>query len=91
MLTEWCCQSGPRSWPRNIYRCYLVKGNHIALGDNVEADTLRVAIGFAHDVLAAQPNPESFDAIEIWQSRNLICRLRTDGKGLGPSGNLGGS
>jgi hypothetical protein len=55
-----------------MYRCYLVRAGRIAMGDDLDVDTLDEAIACGCRLLAAQPEAENFSGIEIWARASLL-------------------
>jgi hypothetical protein len=57
-----------------MYRCYLIRDGRIAVGEDLDADTLDRAVAQGRRLLAAQQDAENFRGIEIWQGRSLLYK-----------------
>ena len=57
-----------------MYRCYLVRDKRIAMGVDLDVDTLDGAVAQGHRLLGAQPETENFSGIEIWQGTSLLYK-----------------
>jgi hypothetical protein len=55
-----------------MYRCYLVRAGRIAVGYDLNADTIDEAIALGRRLLAAQPESEHFSGVEIWHRARLL-------------------
>jgi hypothetical protein len=55
-----------------MYRCYLVRAGRIAVGCDLDADTIDEAITRGRRLLAAQPESDHFSGIEIWHRARLL-------------------
>jgi hypothetical protein len=70
-----------------MYRCYLVRAGRIAVGYDLNADTIDEAIVRGRTLLAAQPESDHFSGIEIWHRARLLYSddcYADDARGSGP-------
>jgi hypothetical protein len=55
-----------------MYRCYLIRNGHIAMGEDLCVETPDEAMDQGRRLLAAQPKGENFSGIEIWRGATLL-------------------
>lgn len=55
-----------------MYRCYLIRNGRIALGDDVDADTLANALTWGRRLMASRAAGGMFSGMEIWNGATLV-------------------
>jgi hypothetical protein len=71
----------------SLYRCYLLRNGHIAVGDDIDVDGLEAALAHARGLIAARSATETFGGVEIWCGSSLVHsdapRAAADGAATG--------
>jgi hypothetical protein len=55
-----------------MYRCYLIRNGRIALGDDVDVDTLTNALAFGRRLMASRSAGGTFSGMEVWSGGTLV-------------------
>nr|WP_294504520.1 hypothetical protein [uncultured Rhodopila sp.] len=55
-----------------MYRCYLIRNGRIALGDDVDVDTLANALAHGRHLMASRSAGGTFSGMEIWSGGTLL-------------------
>nr|WP_294553595.1 hypothetical protein [uncultured Rhodopila sp.] len=55
-----------------MYRCYLIRNGRIALGDDVDVDTLASALAHGRRLIASRSAGGMFNGMEIWSGATLV-------------------
>lgn len=55
-----------------MYRCYLIRDGRIAIGDNIDADSLAAAIAHGRRLMTDQSRADVFTGLEIWSGDSLV-------------------
>jgi hypothetical protein len=55
-----------------MYRCYLIRNGRIALGDDVDVDTLANALAHGRRLMTSRSARGTFSGMEIWSGATLV-------------------
>jgi len=69
-----------------MYRCYLIRNGRIAIGDDLDGETLAKALAHGRRLIAARSKTETFSGMEIWCGASLVYSdaCYADGDGTPP-------
>ena len=55
-----------------MFRCHFTRSGHIAMGENLDSETLTEAIAEGEKMLSESANADGLDGIEIWDRAVLL-------------------
>ena len=68
-----------------MYRCYLIRNGRIAMGDDLDVETLAKALTHGRRLIAARSETETFSGMEIWCGTSLVYSDACYANGDGPA------
>jgi len=67
-----------------MYRCYLIRNGRIAIGDDLDVETLPKALAHGRHLIAARSKTDTFSGMEIWCGTSLVYSDACYADGDGP-------